>query len=130
MQRAAAYSKLGIDIEPRRRRNRIDLLRRRPVVVRIYGSAQADASDIHPEDLRFGPERAQPKGARAPRDYNRDGYLDRDYSFDPVEAGLALGDRKACLAGVAADLPFRLCSRIRPTMGRLSWLWRLAWRRH
>jgi hypothetical protein len=67
--------------------------------------------------------------ARAPRDYNRDGYLDRDYTFDPVEAGLALGDREACLAGVAADLPFRLCSRIKTNWGRWSWLRRLAWSR-
>lgn len=113
---AVVAPKLGIDVQPHRRWNRIDLARRRPIRVRVYGSDQAGASDIDPEDLRFGPDRAAPGSSRRARDYNRDGHLDRDFLFDPAEAGIALGDREACLSGVAADLPFRLCSRVRVTV--------------
>lgn len=121
-QRIADYQavlapKLGIDIQPRSRANRVDLRHGHPIVVRVYGSEQADADDIDPGDLRFGPARARPLGARPARDYNRDGFPDRDFLFDPVASGLAIGDREACLAGGAADLPFRLCSRVRPTLG-------------
>ena len=104
---------LGIDIQPRSRRNRVDLFGSGRLVVRVYGSDQADASDIDPSDLRFGPDGAVPIDARRPRDMNGDGHLDRDFRFDAAETGLVRGDRKACLAGVAADLPFRLCSRVR-----------------
>lgn len=115
--RAVISPKLGIDVMPWRRSNRIDLARRRFVRVRVYGSEQADASDIDPQDLRFGPDRAPVDEAFAPRDYNRDGFPDRDFRFPLAAAGLALGDEQACLAGVAADLPFRLCSHVRTVWG-------------
>lgn len=52
-------------------------------------------------------------------------FPDRDFVFDPGQSGLAFGDREACLAGVANDLPFRLCSDVRPWWpGWHRWLWR------
>lgn len=110
--RAVVSPKLGVDIEPWRWRNRVDLWRGRPVVVRIYGSEHADAGEIQVDALRFGPERAPALAAGRMRDWNRDGHLDRDFRFDPRAAGLAFGDTEACVSGSAADLPFRLCSRI------------------
>lgn len=119
--RAVISPKLGIDIEPWRHSNRIDLSSGRPVVVRIYGSEQADATQIDPDELRFGPDRAHAVDVGPARDFNRDGFADRDFVFDPAEAGLAFGDREACLAGVAAELPFRLCSRVQTTWGHRPW---------
>jgi hypothetical protein len=119
--RAVISPKLGIDIVPHGRANRVDLWRRQGVVVRLFGSEQADATQIEVDTLRFGPDRAPVRHAREVRDWNRDGFPDRDVVFDPAEAGLAFGDREACVAGVAADLPFRLCSHVRTLGGRGPW---------
>jgi hypothetical protein len=109
---AVVSPKLGIDVKPGilRHHNRIDLSARRPLVVRVFGSEQADAGAIEPGDLFFGPARVHAVEARPAKDHNRDGHPDRDFLFDASEAGLALGDTEVCLAGVAEALPFRLCS--------------------
>ena len=109
---AVVSPKLGIDVKPGilRHRNRIDLSSRRPLVVRVFGSEQADAGGIEPEDLFFGPARSHAVEARPAKDHNRDGHPDRDFLFDVSESGLAMGDSEVCLAGVAEELPFRLCS--------------------
>lgn len=113
---AVVSPKLGMDVQPGRRFDHVDLAQRLPLVVRLFGSEQADVATIDPQQLWLGPARANPIEARPPRDRNGDGHADRDFLFDVSTTGLAAGDEQACLAGVIEDLPFRLCSPVRVTL--------------
>jgi hypothetical protein len=102
-----------IDVEPFDANNLILLAGRRPIFVAVLGSGSVQANEIDPEGLTFGAGGARPREHRAKLlDVNRDGFQDAVLSFDSAEAGIAIGDREACLEGDLAGDAFRACDDI------------------
>jgi hypothetical protein len=112
---------VDIDVEPKRRRNLINLFAARCTEVAILGGADFDVGGVDVETLAFGPGRAAPlidepgsrRARRTHRDVNRDGYMDLVHCYRVEDAGISIGQREVCLAGRTLDgTPFEGCDAI------------------
>jgi hypothetical protein len=102
---------VDVDVEPKRRRNRINLFAARCTEVAILGGADFDVGGVDVQTLAFGPGRAAPltdevcsrSVPRASRDVNRDGHMDLVHRYRVEDAGISIGQTEVCLAGRLLD---------------------------
>jgi hypothetical protein len=92
-----------IDVLPGTSKNRVVPSQKLPVlVVRLYGSATLDVTGV--SDVKLGNAAAAPipralRKRFAPRDRNKDGYLDRDFRFVPAATGITCSSTSVSLTG-------------------------------
>ena len=107
---------VAVDVRPGDPWNRINVFSRGVVPVALLGSDTVDVGDIDAASLAFGPEGSPlaHRGCPHVADVNRDGRPDLLSHHRVRGAGLALGDREACLSGLFFDgTPFEGCDRVR-----------------
>jgi hypothetical protein len=99
------YARVPATIELRTggRRHFVDPRRRGVASVALLGSEGLDVSELDPATLAFGPAGAPAIGRIREGDVNRDGHPDLRLRFDRQQAGIALGERGACVRGRLRD---------------------------
>jgi hypothetical protein len=110
---------MEIDIEPRRRKNRIHRSKRF-VSVALLGSEEVNVRHVDPRTLAFGPEQAKPAfditkpyvARFSFRDVDRDGNTNLVTWFRTSETGIGQGNREACLHGRLDARSFYACDNI------------------
>lgn len=104
---------VDVDVGPLVPWDAIVLHRGLGVRVALLGSVDLDVRAVDRASLGFGPAEAPPLHPPSIWDVDRDGALDLVADFDPVVAGLSAETAHACLTGLADDLPFAGCDRVR-----------------
>ncbi len=105
---------VGIDIKPRRARNRVGAASHQPIRVAILGAETFYVEDVDVATLGFGPGAAQPVGKARLRDVNGDGWHDLVLRFRPRETGIVAGETEVCLSGETLNaVAFEGCDSVR-----------------
>jgi hypothetical protein len=103
---------VDLDIKPGSDPNAIDPFSQEVIPVAILGTDNFDVGDVDVATLAFGPDGASPVN-NVLEDMNEDGLTDLVSDYRTEEAGIALGDEKACVTGeMFDDTPFEGCDKI------------------
>ena len=96
---APSMGAMGIDVRPWNRRNHVNPNSWGAVPVAILGSADFDVTMVDDSTITLGVGEAPPFHVSHPRDFNRDGFVDKLFFFKTKRTGIECGDTEVSLTG-------------------------------